>query len=204
MAAARTPAPITRSGVILQAERLAQPRGLTLARPESTRICGSRIPVPVTGPATAAPPPAGTGHSTQWNWHRPATAHEVRSSPCLYAAYSWRASDDARQHAERFGQPSHHAAGAGGVRRDSLPGGLAEVVPQVPAVADLHRAGQCLADGLAVGARSVPAHDPGMVPYPFFRDVGGAAGDDVDAAAGLGVDQHGRADAAAAQRDVID
>ena len=54
---------------------------------------------------------------------------------------------------------------AGGVRRDFLPDGLAEAVPQVPAVADLHRAGQRLADRLAVGTRPVTAHDldPGMV-----------------------------------------
>jgi len=37
-----------------------------------------------------------------------------------------------------------------------------------------------------------------------LRDFGGAAGDDVDAAAGLGVDEHGRVDAAAAQREVVD
>ena len=92
------------------------------------------------------------------------------------------------------------------MRGDFLPYGFAEAVPQVPAVADLHRARQCLADRLAVGARPVPAHDlgPGMVPQPFFRDVGGAALDDVDAAAGLGVDEHGRIDAAAAQREVVD
>jgi hypothetical protein len=43
-----------------------------------------------------------------------------------------------------------------------------------------------------------------MVAQPFFRDVGGAALDDVDAAAGLGVDEHGRVDAGAAQREVVD
>ena len=43
-----------------------------------------------------------------------------------------------------------------------------------------------------------------MVPQPLLRDVGGAALDDVDAAAGPGVDEHGRVDAAAAQREVVD
>jgi hypothetical protein len=38
------------------------------------------------------------------------------------------------------------------VRRDLLPGSLGKKMPQVPAVTDLHRAGQRLADGLAVGA----------------------------------------------------
>jgi hypothetical protein len=93
---------------------------------------------------------------------------------------------------------------AGGVRRDFLPDGLAEAVPQVPAVADLDRAGQCLVDGLAVGARAVTAHDldPWMAPQPLLGDVSGAAGDDVDAPAGPGVDEHRRVDQAAAQREV--
>ena len=92
------------------------------------------------------------------------------------------------------------------MRGDFLPDGLAEAVPQVPAVADLDRAGQRLADRLAVGARAVAAHDldPGMVPQPLLGDVGGAARDDVDAPAGLGVDEHGRVDQAAAQREVVD
>src|SRR5215467_16122551 len=95
---------------------------------------------------------------------------------------------------------------AGAVRGNFLPDGLAQAVPQVPAVAHLHRRGQGLADGLAVGARAVTAHDldPRMVPQPCFRDVSGAAGDDVDAAAGIGVDEHGRVDLAAAQREVAD
>jgi hypothetical protein len=43
-----------------------------------------------------------------------------------------------------------------------------------------------------------------MVPQPLLRDVSGAALDDVDAAAGPGVDEHGRVDAATAQREVVD
>jgi hypothetical protein len=43
-----------------------------------------------------------------------------------------------------------------------------------------------------------------VIPQPLRRGVGGAAGDDVDAAAGLGVDEHRRVDAAAAQREVVD
>ena len=92
------------------------------------------------------------------------------------------------------------------MRRDFLPDGLAEAVPQVPAVADLDRAGQRLADGLAVGARAVTAHDldPWMAPQPLLGELSGAAGDDVDAPAGLGVDEHRRVDQAAAQREVVD
>jgi hypothetical protein len=43
-----------------------------------------------------------------------------------------------------------------------------------------------------------------MGTQPLLRDVSGAAGDDVDAAPGLGVDEHGRVDQAAAQREVVD
>ena len=76
----------------------------------------------------------------------------------------------------------------------------------MPAVADLHRARQRLADGLAVSTGPVTAHDLGRRggPQPVLGDVGGAALDDVDAPAGLGVDEHGRVDAAAAQREVVD
>ena len=92
------------------------------------------------------------------------------------------------------------------MRRDFLPDGLTEAVPQVPAVTDLDRAGQRPADGLAIGARPVTAHDldPRMTAQPLLSDIGGAAGDNVDAPAGLGVDEHGRVDEAAAQREVVD
>jgi len=43
-----------------------------------------------------------------------------------------------------------------------------------------------------------------MVRQPLPGDVGGAAGNDIDPPAGLGVDEHGRVDLAAAQREVID
>jgi hypothetical protein len=43
-----------------------------------------------------------------------------------------------------------------------------------------------------------------MVPQPSLGRVRGPAGDDIDAAAGLGVDEHGRVDQAAAQREVVD
>jgi hypothetical protein len=43
-----------------------------------------------------------------------------------------------------------------------------------------------------------------MIPQPLLSGVGGAAGDNVDAPASLGVDEHGRVDQAAAQREVVD
>ena len=89
---------------------------------------------------------------------------------------------------------------------DLLPGGLGQAVPQVPPVADLHRAGQCRAGRLPVCPRAVPAHDldPGMLAEPAFDDIGGAPFEHVNAAAGLGVDQDGRVDGTAAQREVVD
>ena len=39
---------------------------------------------------------------------------------------------------------------------------------------------------------------------PVLDDIGGAAFRDVDAAAGLGVDEDGRVDEAAAQREIVD
>jgi hypothetical protein len=43
-----------------------------------------------------------------------------------------------------------------------------------------------------------------MVFQPLSGGAGGAAGDDVDAPASLGVDEHGRIDLAAAQREIVD
>ena len=55
----------------------------------------------------------------------------------------------------------HALRPAGGMRRDFLPDSLGQQVPQVPAVTDLHRAGQSPADSLAVSPGPVAAHDLG-------------------------------------------
>ena len=92
------------------------------------------------------------------------------------------------------------------MRQDLFAGSLAQEVPQVPPVADLHRLRQRPARRLAVGPRAVTAQDldPGMVPQPCLSHVRGPARNDIDAAAGLGVNQHGRVDQATAQRKVVD
>ena len=92
------------------------------------------------------------------------------------------------------------------MRRDFLLHGLSQAVPQVPAVADLDRGGQRAADRLAVGTRPVTAHHlhAGMTAQPFPDQVCGAAGQHVNAAAGLGAGEHGREDQATAQREVVD
>ena len=95
---------------------------------------------------------------------------------------------------------------AAGVRQDLFAGSLAQEVPQMPPVADLHRLRQRPARCLAVGPRAVTAHDldSRMPPQPCLGRVRGPAGDDVHPPAGLGVDEHGRVDQAAAQREVVD
>ena len=91
------------------------------------------------------------------------------------------------------------------MRRDFLLHSLSQAVPQVPAVADLDRGGKRAADRLAVGTRPVAAHHlhAGITAQPYLDQVGCAARQHVNAAAGLGVDEHGRVDQAAAQREVV-
>ncbi len=88
---------------------------------------------------------------------------------------------------------------------DFFADGLAEVVPQVPAVGDLDGVRQRAADRFGIGARAVPAHDlhSGMGSQPGLQNIGRAAGQDVDPLAGLGVDQHGGVAVAPAQSEVV-
>ncbi len=82
---------------------------------------------------------------------------------------------------------------------------LAQVFPQVEAVRDLHRAGYGGMGGLGVGAGPVPAHDlhAWVVAQPGGEGVGRAVGKDVDAAAGLHVQQDRGVDVAAFEGEVI-
>lgn len=67
---------------------------------------------------------------------------------------------------------------------------VAQIPPQVPSVADLHRVGQGPADRLGIGSRAVPADglDAGVLEQPGFQTSGLAAGQHVDALACFGVD----------------
>jgi len=78
-------------------------------------------------------------------------------------------------------------------------------MPQVPAVPALHRVRQRRADSLAVGPRPVTGDnlDAGVPAEPVFDDVGGASFEDIDAPAGLGVDEDRRVDEAPAQGEII-
>jgi hypothetical protein len=92
------------------------------------------------------------------------------------------------------------------VAGDGLGGVLGEVVPQVPAVRDLDRAGGAIAGAFGVGSGPVPADHPcaRVRLEPVRQRPRLAAGQDVDRLPGGDVDQDGCVDVAAAQRKVID
>jgi hypothetical protein len=92
------------------------------------------------------------------------------------------------------------------VAQDLLPGGLAEEVPQVPAVTDLDRSGQRPPGSLAIGTRPVTAHDrdPGVRAQPLLSGVRGPARDDIDTPTRFHIDENSRVDEAAAEREVVD
>jgi hypothetical protein len=81
---------------------------------------------------------------------------------------------------------------------------VAEVAPEVPSVADLHRVGQGAADGLSGGGRAVAAHDLGtrMFAQPGLRSGPLAVGQDRDTSAGFGTCDD-RGVAVAAQGEII-
>jgi hypothetical protein len=90
-----------------------------------------------------------------------------------------------------------HPGGGGpaaAVNGDFLPGGLSEVVPDMPPVADLKGIGQGLMHriGVAGGAVTADDLDARMLTQPRGKSVGPAVGQDIDPPAGLGVDQNGR------------
>jgi hypothetical protein len=92
------------------------------------------------------------------------------------------------------------------VRGDLLEHGLGQVVPDVPTVPDLQRVGQSAADRFGVGAGAVSAHHlhAGMGAQPRLHRRGQPVGQDVDALAGLRIDQDARVLPRAAQREVVD
>jgi hypothetical protein len=94
---------------------------------------------------------------------------------------------------------------APGVRADLEQDLVAEISPQVPAIADLHRFGQGTADGLGVGGRAVPAHDldTWMFTQPGRQGGRVAAGQDRDTPAGLGIDDDRGVAVAAAQGEIV-
>jgi hypothetical protein len=83
---------------------------------------------------------------------------------------------------------------------------LGEVVPQVPAVSDLHGQGCPLVGAVGVRAGTVTAHDlgAGMLAQPVGEGVGLPVGQQLQRAVGGHVDQHTAVDVAAAQREVVD
>lgn len=95
---------------------------------------------------------------------------------------------------------------AGAVRLDLAQRGFAQVVPQMPAVTNLHGVGQSTTDGLGVSRGAVAADDVDarMSAKPCFQGVGRAVGQHVDPLVGLGIDDHGGIAVAPAQSEVVD
>ncbi len=88
---------------------------------------------------------------------------------------------------------------------DLEPDFVAEISPEVPSVADLHRVGQGAADGLGVGGRAVPAHDldTRVFAQPGLQGGRLAVGQDRDAPAGLGIRDDRGVAVASAQGEIV-
>jgi hypothetical protein len=86
-----------------------------------------------------------------------------------------------------------------------LPGGLGEVVPDVPPVADLESIGQRLMHGFGIAGGAVTADDLNarMLTQPRGKSVGPAVRKDINPPASLGVDQNRGIGARAPQREVV-
>jgi hypothetical protein len=105
------------------------------------------------------------------------------------------------------GGPSRVDRGPAGAVGANLGEGLvAEVRPEMPSVADLHRVRQGASNRLPVGARPVAADDlnPGVGAQPGFQGFGTAAGQHIDPLARPGVDEDGGITVTALEREIID
>ena len=82
---------------------------------------------------------------------------------------------------------------------------LAEVLPQVEPVGDLHRIRRAKANTLGVGAGAVPADhlDTPMGPQPVRQRLRLPTGQQLHRRAGLAIDQHGAIDLATAKREIV-
>ncbi len=82
---------------------------------------------------------------------------------------------------------------------------VAEISPEVPPVADLHRVGQGSADGLGKGGRAVPAYDldTRMFAQPGLQGGRLAVGQDRDASASFGIRDDRGVAVAAAQGEIV-
>jgi hypothetical protein len=94
---------------------------------------------------------------------------------------------------------------ASGVCPDLEQDFVAEISPEVPSVADLHRVGQGAADGLGVGGGAVAAHDldTRMFAQPGLQGGRVAVGQDRDASAGFGIRDDRGVAVAAAQGEIV-
>lgn len=82
---------------------------------------------------------------------------------------------------------------------------FAQAVPQMPAITNLDRVRERVADGLGIGRRAIPAHDlyAGMGTQPGGQGLGLAVGQHVHALIRLDVDQDRGVGVALTQREVV-
>jgi hypothetical protein len=82
---------------------------------------------------------------------------------------------------------------------------LAQVLPQMPSVGDLHRVRSPGPGAFGIAAGTVPADHPhsGMRGQPALQRLRPAIGKHLDRPVGVDVDQHGRVAVAPAEREVI-
>ncbi len=83
---------------------------------------------------------------------------------------------------------------------------LGEVVPQVPAVGDLHGLGCASMGAVGVGTGAISAHDldAGVLAQPVGEGVGLPVSQQLHRSVAGHVDQDAAVDVAAAQREVVD
>lgn len=88
--------------------------------------------------------------------------------------------------------------------RGNIADPLRQSLPQVEAVADLHRVRGAVGDALAVDQRAIPADhvNTGVCPQPGGQLLGVAAGPQLDRQPGVGIHQQGAVDVRV-QREVV-
>ncbi|UVS79425.1 hypothetical protein Actkin_03173 [Actinokineospora sp. UTMC 2448] len=83
--------------------------------------------------------------------------------------------------------------------------GLAEVVPQMPAIGDLDRLGRTTSGSVGIGARAVTTDDTdtGMPRQPRGHGVRRSVRQQIDRPVGAHVDEHGAVVVSAAEGEIV-
>jgi hypothetical protein len=119
---------------------------------------------------------------------------------------TWPSPPAETQAGSEIGYLCEHGAHAGVVGADSLLDRLAEVLPQMPRVSDLHCPRGTRAGALGIRSGPVPADDLyfRVVLEPDSQRFGVASRQDVDGAVALQIDQDGGVRVALPQCEIVD